>query len=429
METGVRIVDAKRLHVNAPGCRRPGVRVIMTGFRTDRTDAAIERNALFAAGTAALAAGDAQTARAKFEAITTLGQPDAPAEVGVALAAGRLGDLGAMDAAVARALAIDPRNVQALLLRGDRLVATGDLRAAAAFYGVAIRIGQQAQNVPPTLAVELKRASEVRDRINAEVVREVDAKLAAAGYLPGRSSARFAQSLELLNGRRRIYHQQPRAYYFPELPQVQFYPREQFPWLEDLEAATEDICAELAAVMQGGEGFEPYLQSSPAVPATGDTRLLDSLDWGAFFLYRNGELIERNAARCPRTMRAIERLPLPRVRGRDPMALFSVLRPGARIPPHTGYLNTRLICHLPLVVPPGCHFRVGNEQRQWKKGEAWVFDDSIEHEAWNSSTETRVILLVDIWRPELSAEERGLVAALLEAMDSIGGGPRVEWTA
>jgi aspartyl/asparaginyl beta-hydroxylase (cupin superfamily) len=57
-----------------------------------------------------------------------------------------------------------------------------------------------------------------------------------------------------------------------------------------------------------------------------------------------------------------------------------------------------------------------------------VFDDSIEHEAWNSSNEPRVILIFDIWRPELSEEERGLVAALLEAVDSYGGGPRVEWT-
>lgn len=401
----------------------------MARARIDRTDAIIDRNALFAAGTAALAGGDARSARAHFESIVASGQPDAPAQVGIALAAQRLGDLVALDAAVARALAIEPRNLQALLLRADRLAATGDTRSAAAFYGVAVSIGAQTRNVPPALAAALRRAAEARDRINADVARELDARLAGAGYVPGRSSARFQQSLELLNGRRRIYHQQPRAYYFPELPQVQFYPREQFPWLADLEAATDDICAELAAVMQEGDGFEPYLQSSPGVPATGDTRLKDSLDWGAFFLYRNGELVERNAARCPRTLRAIERLPLPRVRGRDPMALFSVLRPGTHIPPHTGFLNTRLICHLPLVVPPGCHFRVGNEQRQWKKGEAWVFDDSIEHEAWNSSGETRVILLVDVWRPELSAEERGLVAALLESMDAIGGGPKVEWSA
>ena len=181
--------------------------------------------------------------------------------------------------------------------------------------------------------------------------------------------------------------------------------------------------------MAGPGGFEPYLRSSPGTPATGDTRLMDSTDWSAFFLYRNGEIVTDNASRCPRTMAAIERLPLPRVRGRDPMALFSVLRPGTHIPPHTGYLNTRLICHLPLLVPPGCRFRVGNELREWRKGEAWVFDDSVEHEAWNDGQDTRVILLVDVWRPELSDEERGLVTALLESMDAVGATPQREWSA
>jgi len=156
--------------------------------------------------------------------------------------------------------------------------------------------------------------------------------------------------------------------------------------------------------------------------------LLDSLDWSAFFLYKEGAVIEENAAQCPRTMAAIEQLPLPRVKGRDPMALFSVLKPGTRIAPHHGYLNSRLICHLPLVVPPGCFLRVGNDTREVRRGQAWVFDDTIEHEAWNSSNETRVILIVDIWRPELTTEERTLVTTLLEAVDTYAG-PRVDWTA
>ena len=106
---------------------------------------------------------------------------------------------------------------------------------------------------------------------------------------------------------------------------------------------------------------------------------------------------------------------------RSPSILFSLLRPGARIPPHTGFVNTRLICHLPLIVPEGCHFRVGNEVRKWVEGQAWVFDDTMEHEAWNDSGETRVILLFEIWRPELTIEERGLVNAMFEAIDTHSG--------
>jgi aspartyl/asparaginyl beta-hydroxylase (cupin superfamily) len=96
--------------------------------------------------------------------------------------------------------------------------------------------------------------------------------------------------------------------------------------------------------------------------------------------------------------------------------LFSLLRPGARIPPHTGQINARLICHLPLIVPDGCGFRVGNEVRRWIEGETLIFDDTIEHEAWNNSGRLRVVLLFDIWRPELSLEERKLVAATLAAV-------------
>ena len=95
-----------------------------------------------------------------------------------------------------------------------------------------------------------------------------------------------------------------------------------------------------------------------------------------------------------------------------PTAMFSLLRPGARITPHNGMFNTRLICHLPLIVPPGCGFRVGNEIREWEVGKLIVFDDSIEHEAWNDSDRDRVVLIFDVWRPELSAQERLEVGAL-----------------
>ena len=86
-------------------------------------------------------------------------------------------------------------------------------------------------------------------------------------------------------------------------------------------------------------------------------------------------------------------------------------------------MNTRLICHLPLIVPPGCGFRVGNDTRTPIEGRAWAFDDTIEHEAWNTSKEARVILLFEVWRPELSDQERALVRAMFEAIDEYSGQP------
>jgi aspartyl/asparaginyl beta-hydroxylase (cupin superfamily) len=104
-------------------------------------------------------------------------------------------------------------------------------------------------------------------------------------------------------------------------------------------------------------------------------------------------------ARCPRTAALLESLPMARQPGYAPTAMFSALEPRTHIPPHTGSVNTRLLVHLPLIVPGPCRFRVGNQVREWRLGEAWVFDDTIEHEAWNDTDELRVILIFDIWNP------------------------------
>jgi aspartyl/asparaginyl beta-hydroxylase (cupin superfamily) len=92
--------------------------------------------------------------------------------------------------------------------------------------------------------------------------------------------------------------------------------------------------------------------------------------------------------------------------------VFSILDAHTRIPPHTGVNNTRLVVHLPLVVPPGCGFRVGSEQREWQPGKAFVFDDTIEHEAWNQSNEPRAVLILDTWNPRLTQSERAFVRAV-----------------
>jgi aspartyl/asparaginyl beta-hydroxylase (cupin superfamily) len=106
-------------------------------------------------------------------------------------------------------------------------------------------------------------------------------------------------------------------------------------------------------------------------------------------------------------------VPQPDVPGASPNAMFSLLVPNTVIPPHVGISNARLVCHLPLVVPDGCWFRVGGETRAWKRGEAFVFDDTIEHEAANPSDELRVVLIFDVWHPDLSPVEREAVAALI----------------
>ena len=103
------------------------------------------------------------------------------------------------------------------------------------------------------------------------------------------------------------------------------------------------------------------------------------------------------------------------------MALFSLLLPGTHIPPHHGMLNTRAIVHLPLIVPPGCRLRVGNHERAVEAGRAMIFDDSMLHEAWNDSDATRVVLLFEVWRPELREAERAALTTMFEAIGTYGG--------
>jgi aspartate beta-hydroxylase len=79
--------------------------------------------------------------------------------------------------------------------------------------------------------------------------------------------------------------------------------------------------------------------------------------------------------------------------------------------------NTRVVCHLPLVVPPDCALVVGGETHRWREGEVVVFDDTFEHEAWNRGTATRVVLIFDVWNPHLTEAERAAVTALVGAID------------
>lgn len=375
------------------------------------------------AGLAALRAGDAARARTLFEQVTAAGRADASVWIGLAYACRALGDQDAKLKALDEALRRDPRAIRALILKGDHFDEAGDGRSASAFYQAALKVAATANRLPADLVGELRRVQAKEQ----DLARSFEAHLAAALKARGVDTAacpRFAQSLDLLTGRRQLYLQEPRFYYFPGLPQVQFHPREDLPWLDRVEAAAEAIRDELLAVLEQPGAFTPYVEERENRPNGPQAGMLANPDWSAFFLWKDGVEIPENTARFPATMAALKDAPLTDIPGRTPSILFSQLRSGARIPPHNGLINTRLICHLPLIVPPGCAIRVGNETRAWVEGQAFAFDDTIEHEAWNGSDRTRVVLIFDVWKPELSEAERAMIRTLFEAIDAFGaGGP------
>lgn len=362
-------------------------------------------------GVQALQGGRPAEARQCFETITQSGRANAQIWLLLAVACRADTDPVAEEAALDQLIALEPRAVRGLIMKGDCRARADDERGALLHYEIALRIAAD-QDLPEDLHVEMRRAGAWVAALKEDIVERREAALIERGWPAERRSARFQQSIDILAGRKRIFVQEPTGYYFPELPQVQFYDPSLFDWVPAVEAAAARIKQELTALLAGGlDGFRPYIQSEANQPRAGDDHLVDNRDWSALFLCENGRLSDAVIARCPAAWDAVQAAPLPHIVN-SPTVMFSLLRAGARIAPHTGTHNARLICHLPLIVPPHCRFRVGNDVREWEEGKLMIFDDTIEHEAWNDSKEDRFLLIFDIWRPELSAQEREEVAAV-----------------
>ncbi|WP_194150403.1 aspartyl/asparaginyl beta-hydroxylase domain-containing protein [Sphingomonas oligophenolica] len=372
-------------------------------------------------GMAALRAGDAGTAFARLSLLKE-GAPGIPAPwLLIAQAAERLGDDAEAEVALAHYLKDEPRHLGALLMMAALKVRGGDERAAQTFYRTALGAATQPGATIAPVLVPMLRAGEAflaasTTRFSAHLEAAVD----ATGLADGVAGARIRQAIDLLLGRSDLFVQQPSMFYFPGLAQRSFFERDEFAWLASIEAAVPAMRAEASAAMAAHTGFEPYVRSSPDRPPPANP-LRDDPNWSAFHLWQGGLPVADNAARCPATMAALDHAPIPVIAGRSPMAIYSLLTPGTHIQPHHGLLNTRLICHVPLIAPAGCGLRVGAETRTWRPGETLIFDDSFEHEAWNRGTEARVVLLFEIWRPELTATERAALTDLFEAIDRYQG--------
>lgn len=377
--------------------------------------------ALLRAAVAALQSGRPAEARERVSRAIRQGADNASVWAILAVSSAELEDWTTASEAADRSIGHEPRNPRAYVVKGDAYHAAGEHRAAAAFYGDALKFAPPEGQGSPDLVSALQRArtriGELQSRFARHLESHVEAYVAAQDAA-GTPTDRMKLAVDLLLGRRRVYQQEPRHLFFPGLPLREFYDPAAFDWVPTVEAATDEIREELLALLADGASFAPYLEAAADRPVHDVHGMKDNPDWGALYLWYNGAPVPEIQARCPRTTAVMQQVPLVFSGTRCPNVLFSRLRAGAAIPPHTGMLNTRAICHLPLIVPEGCGFRVGNDVREWVPGKVWLFDDSVEHEAWNRSDQDRVILIFEVWTPELSAAERGLVTRLLEAVDS-----------
>jgi aspartyl/asparaginyl beta-hydroxylase (cupin superfamily) len=231
-----------------------------------------------------------------------------------------------------------------------------------------------------------------------------------------RELQRFEHCLDIVTGRRPFVTARPLMLPFPRLPAIPFFERDDYPWVAEVEAAFPAMLEELHAVLASQQAFEPYVKTTPGEPPAQFAALDHNLDWGAYFLWKDGQRIDAHADRCPRTEAALALAPQNTVPGRAPVAFYSALKPGTHIPPHNGATNTRLTVHMPLVIPPDCALRVGDETRAWEPGKLLMFDDTIRHEAWNYSDQLRVVLIFDVWHPMLTELERELVSQTVQGM-------------
>jgi aspartyl/asparaginyl beta-hydroxylase (cupin superfamily) len=330
------------------------------------------------------------------------------------------GDQESEAAAIESALATDQRNLSALIQLAQLQERRGELGKAATSWAAVAALS--AQQLGPS--AELRAIFEHARSFVAERSRQLAEALASdlsndLETASSRDRRRVSAAMDHMLGRREIYGNHCHGLHYPFLPADEFFDREHFPWLAELEAQTDVIRAELIALLSSDDpGLSPYVTMPPGTPRNIWSELNNNAAWSAFHLWKDGEPVAEACARAPKTAAVVERLPLAGVTSRAPNVFFSILQAGKHIPPHTGVTNTRTIIHLPLIVPPGCTFRVGGETREWREGEAFAFDDTIEHEAWNRSDQNRAVLILDCWNPHLSEHERQMICRLFAASDA-----------
>ena len=333
------------------------------------------------------------------------------------------GDLSGALQSYATAVRLLPDFHVARLHYAETLDRAGDLERAPIHYLRALQDAQQQghwldpastpRGLQPIVTRAVLLVHERRRAMCAQLMEPLQTKFGAA-------------ALERVNEAVRIHireaapnfpdpRQQPTFFYVPGLPAAPYLDRQLFSWIEAVEASTAAIRAELQRLLPSAEGRERVFGSAEleSVNLRGNA---GPPSWNGYYFYRYGIRREDNCQACPATTAALAATPLCHIRHHAPEVLYSVFTAGTHLLPHRGVTNSRLVAHLPLLIPADCALRVGGELHAWQEGRIVVFDDTYEHEAWNRSSEIRVVLIFDIWNPHLSEAEQAAISLLVAAM-------------
>ena len=187
--------------------------------------------------------------------------------------------------------------------------------------------------------------------------------------------------------------QRPLDHFERSLTRKPFWDADELPAAQALEAAYADILGELQGLLSHHGGAEASF-------AEYHSRVVAAGSWSDVQLFAGCRRDRAHCELCPQTASIVAAQPRLNtvIFGSH---FFSRLAPGTHLSRHCGPSNFRLRCHLALTVPPGVRIRVGDEVREWVAGKCLIFDDSFEHEVWHDGTDDRVVLICDLWHPEI----------------------------
>jgi aspartate beta-hydroxylase len=375
---------------------------------------------------AAIRAGKAQRGVALLEHATRVDPADPISFHHLGRAQEGLGNLQAALGSIERALRLKPGFYLARLHYANLLERAGEPGRAAMQFARALHDAQaqgqwtSSATTPAGLRTLVEHAVQTYRTRRRAMLFSVTERLAER-Y--GRSSmTRVEKCLRVYLGEEAATFPDPRQLpgflYFPDLPPSPYLDSALLAGIARLESRTAELREELLRLLPSDEGRERVFTADD-VERQNLRGTTGTPTWNGYYFYRHGARRDENCDRCPVTAAEIDLLPLARVREHAPEVLFSVFTAGTHLLPHRGVTNTRVVGHLPLIVPDDCALSVGGEIHRWQEGRVVVFDDTYEHEAWNRSQETRVVLIFDLWNPHLTEAERAAITDVVEAIGDL----------
>lgn len=378
-------------------------------------------------GATLLASGNAQAAVDVLQAAAQRADASYAITSGLAICQATAGDLESALGSFSRALAQHPDEFSLRLVYAECLERSGLNEEALPHYFRAVHDAQVRQRwlndatTPPALRVRVNRAMDRIDSGRQALFQSLlHPHIAQFGPIAMR---RVSEALGVYLGMLAPIdpdpRQRPKFLWMPGLTPTPFFPAAQFPWYSALESAAPAIRVEVNNILEQRAGLIPFLEvrdKDEEDDYLGGDR--QGRAWDAYFFHRHGVPFASHLASCPDTARALAQVPLAKIADHAPEVLYSILAPNTHIKPHHGVTNTRVVTHLPLIIPQGdCKLVVGGEEHAWREDQCVTFDDTFLHEAWNRTDQSRIVLILDTWHPDLTEPER---IALRDLVEGIG---------